>query len=246
MLAKIRLYSSMQDLARSCRCSGVCCNFHSTEQEPIFLTHVVVKLFDSIIKAKGVGQIISKKLNEKNIYTKIDLLLRLPIGTIDRRFCPTLDQLEIGKISTIFVRPIKYNFPRIRNLPFRVTCEDKFGKIDIVFFNVRENYIRQQLPLNTEIIISGKITIYKNKFQMTNPDYIQTIDKEMSIKKIMSKYSNLSGISPKTIQKIYFEESKDIGEIDEWHDKNFINERGWSSWSSSIKKLQCYAFFYVL
>ncbi|MAJ57042.1 MAG: ATP-dependent DNA helicase RecG [Candidatus Pelagibacter sp.] len=195
------------------------------------------KLFDSIIKAKGVGQIISKKLNEKNIYTKIDLLLRLPIGTIDRRFCPTLDQLEIGKISTIFVRPIKYNFPRIRNLPFRVTCEDKFGKIDIVFFNVRENYIRQQLPLNTEIIISGKITIYKNKFQMTNPDYIQTIDKEMSIKKIMSKYSNLSGISPKTIQKIYFEESKDIGEIDEWHDKNFINERGWSSWSSSIKKL---------
>ena len=81
------------------------------------------KLFDSIIKAKGVGQIISKKLNEKNIYTKIDLLLRLPIGTIDRRFCPTLDQLEIGKISTIFVRPIKYNFPRIRNLPFRVTCD---------------------------------------------------------------------------------------------------------------------------
>ena len=135
------------------------------------------KLFDSIIKAKGVGQIISKRLNEKNIYTKIDLLLRLPIGTIDRRFCPTLDQLEIGKISTIFVRPIKYNFPRIRNLPFRVTCEDKFGKIDIVFFNVRENYIKQQLPLNTEIIISGKITIYKNKFQMTNPDYIQTIDK---------------------------------------------------------------------
>ena len=195
------------------------------------------KLFDSIIKAKGVGQIISKKLNEKNIYTKIDLLLRLPIGTIDRRFCPTLDQLEIGKISTIFVRPIKYNFPRIRNLPFRVTCEDKFGKIDIVFFNVRENYIRQQLPLNTEIIISGKITIYKNKFQMTNPDYIQTIDKEMSIKKIMSKYSNISGISPKTIQKIYFEESKDISEIDEWHDKNFVNKMGWSSWSSSIKKL---------
>ena len=195
------------------------------------------KLFDSIIKAKGVGQIISKKLNEKNIYTKIDLLLRLPIGTIDRRFCPTLDQLEIGKISTIFVRPIKYNFPRIRNLPFRVTCEDNFGKIDIVFFNVRENYIRQQLPLNTEIIISGKITIYKNKFQMTNPDYIQTIDKEMSIKKIMSKYSNISGISPKTIQKIYFEESKDISEIEEWHDKNFINKMGWSSWSSSIKKL---------
>ena len=38
------------------------------------------------------------------------------------------------------------------------------------------------------IIISGKITIYKNKFQMTNPDYIQTIDKEMSIEEELSQY----------------------------------------------------------
>ena len=44
------------------------------------------KLFDSIIKAKGVGQIILKKFNDKQIYTKVDLLLHLPIGLIDRRF----------------------------------------------------------------------------------------------------------------------------------------------------------------
>ncbi len=195
------------------------------------------KLFDSIIKAKGVGQIISRKFNDKQIYTKVDLLLHLPIGSIDRRFCPKLDQLEIGKISTIFVKPIKYNFPRVRNLPFRVTCEDNFGRIDIVFFNVRENYIRQQLPLNFEVIISGKITYYKNKFQMTNPDYIQTIDKENSIKKIMSKYSSLNGISSKTLQKIYFNESNNLEEINEWLDQNLLNKKKWLSWSASIKRL---------
>ena len=195
------------------------------------------KLFDSIIKAKGVGQIILKKFNDKQIYTKVDLLLHLPIGLIDRRFCPKLDQLEIGKISTIFVKPIKYNFPRVRNLPFRVTCEDNFGKIDIVFFNVRENYIRQQLPLNFEVIISGKISYYKNKFQMTNPDYIQSIDKENSIKKIMSKYSSLNGISSKTLQKIYFNESNNLQEINEWLDQNLLNEKKWLSWSASIKRI---------
>ncbi len=195
------------------------------------------KLFDSIIKAKGVGQITSRKFNDKQIYTKVDLLLHLPIGSIDRRFCPKLDQLEIGKISTIFVKPIKYNFPRVRNLPFRVTCEDNSGRIDIVFFNVRENYIRQQLPLNFEVIISGKITYYKNKFQMTNPDYIQTIDKENSIKKIMSKYSSLNGISSKTLQKIYFNESNNLEEINEWLDQNLLNKKRWLSWSASIKRL---------
>ena len=195
------------------------------------------KLFDSIIKAKGVGQIILKKFNDKQIYTKVDLLLHLPIGLIDRRFCPRLDQLEIGKISTIFVKPIKYNFPRVRNLPFKVTCEDNFGKIDIVFFNVRESYIRQQLPLNFEVIISGKISYYKNKFQMTNPDYIQSIDKENSIKKIMSKYSSLNGISSKTLQKIYFNESNNLQEINEWLDQNLLNEKKWLSWSASIKRI---------
>ena len=195
------------------------------------------KLFDSIIKAKGVGQIILKKFNDKQIYTKVDLLLHLPIGLIDRRFCPKLDQLEIGKISTIFVKPIKYNFPRVRNLPFKVTCEDNFGKIDIVFFNVRESYIRQQLPLNFEVIISGKISYYKNKFQMTNPDYIQSIDKENSIKKIMSKYSSLNGISSKTLQKIYFNESNNLQEINEWLDQNLLNEKKWLSWSASIKRI---------
>ena len=195
------------------------------------------KLFDSIIKAKGVGQIILKKFNDKQIYTKVDLLLHLPIGLIDRRFCPKLDQLEIGKISTIFVKPIKYNFPRVRNLPFKVTCEDNFGKIDLVFFNVRESYIRQQLPLNFEVIISGKISYYKNKFQMTNPDYIQSIDKENSIKKIMSKYSSLNGISSKTLQKIYFNESNNLQEINEWLDQNLLNEKKWLSWSASIKRI---------
>ena len=36
------------------------------------------ELFDTIIKIKGIGPIIQKKLEEKNIFSKIDLLLNLP------------------------------------------------------------------------------------------------------------------------------------------------------------------------
>jgi len=163
-------------------------------------------LFSSVNKIKGVGPVISKKLSDKGIENKIDLFLNLPTGAIDRRFCPKLDQLEIGVISTIFVRPIKYSIPRFRNLPNKVTCRDEFGSIDIIFFNSRESYIKQILPLNEEVVISGKVGFYKNKYQMTNPDYIQSIDKEKDITKIMAKYSSVAGISPKTIQKIYKEE----------------------------------------
>ena len=194
-------------------------------------------LFSPVNKIKGVGPIISKKLLDKGITNKIDLFLNLPTGAIDRRFCPKLDQLEVGKVSTIFVTPIKYNIPRFRNLPNKVTCKDEYGQIDIIFFNSRENYIKQILPLNNEVIISGKVNVYKNKFQITNPEYIQSVEKENDIKKIMAKYSSVTGISAKTIQKIYNEEIKKLSEIDEWHDKDFIKKLDWPTWYESIFRL---------
>jgi ATP-dependent DNA helicase RecG len=194
-------------------------------------------LFSSVNKIKGVGPVISKKLSDKGIENKIDLFLNLPTGAIDRRFCPKLDQLEIGVISTIFVRPIKYSIPRFRNLPNKVTCKDEFGSIDIIFFNSRESYIKQILPLNEEVVISGKVGFYKNKYQMTNPDYIQSIDKEKDITKIMAKYASVSGISPKTIQKIYKEEIGKLKNIGEWHSQDFLEKMNWPTWYDAIYNL---------
>ena len=194
-------------------------------------------LFSSVNKIKGVGPVISKKLSDKGIENKIDLFLNLPTGAIDRRFCPKLDQLEVGVISTIFVRPIKYSIPRFRNLPNRVTCKDEYGSIDIIFFNSRESYIKQILPLNEEVVISGKVGFYKNKYQMTNPDYIQSIDKEKDITKIMAKYSSVAGISPKTIQKIYKEEIGKLKDIGEWHSQDFLKKMAWPTWYDAIYNL---------
>ena len=194
-------------------------------------------LFSSVKKIKGVGPVISKKLSDKGIENKIDLFLNLPTGAIDRRFCPKLDQLEVGVISTIFVRPVKYTIPRFRNLPNKVTCKDEYSSIDIIFFNSRESYIKQILPLNEEVVISGKVGFYKNKYQMTNPDYIQSIDKEKDITKIMAKYSSVAGISPKTIQKIYKEEIGKLKDIGEWHSQDFLKKMDWPTWYDAIYNL---------
>ena len=112
----------------------------------------------------GVGDRLKKLLKKKKIEKISDLLLTFPQGFTDRSNLQTLDKLEIGKITTIKVKAVKYNFPRIRNLPNKVICEDEKGKIDIVFFNSREGYIRKVLPLNSMVIISGKINFFKKKY----------------------------------------------------------------------------------
>ena len=70
---------------------------------------------------KGVGTKTRKYLQKKKIIKVKDLLWDLPYSIVDRSKITSLDKLEIGKILTIKVNVLKYNFPRIRNLPNTVT-----------------------------------------------------------------------------------------------------------------------------
>ena len=104
-------------------------------------------LLKDISTLKRVGQKTKKLLKKKKIETLFDVLWHLPQAFVDRSNLININKLEIGKICTIKVQVKKYNIPRIRNLPNTVKCEDSTGKIDIVFFNSREGYIRKILPL---------------------------------------------------------------------------------------------------
>ena len=193
--------------------------------------------FNPISKTKGIGPKIQKLFNEKKIESNADLIFNFPYGLIDRTHCPKLNNLEVGKISTIFVKVKKYNFPRIRRLPNTVQCFDDTGEINIVFFNSRENYIKEILPLNTEVIISGKINIYKNKYQITNPEYVTSVNNEEKISKIMPTYSSLKGISNKTVNKIYENITKQIPDVPEWHRDIILNNNKWANFKDSLIQL---------
>jgi len=194
-------------------------------------------LIQSVSKLNGVGIKTKKLLKKKKIEKISDLLWNLPQGFTDRSNVKTLDNLEIGKITTIKVKVDKYNFPRIRNLPNKVICKDEKGKIDIVFFNSREGYIRKILPLNSLVVISGKINYYKKKYQITNPAYVVPISKEDYVSKIIPKYSLTEGLTEKIYRKLIDQVLKKVTEISEWHDKEILKKIGNVSWYESITEL---------
>jgi len=194
-------------------------------------------LTKSVNSLSGVGDKTKKLLKRKKIEKVSDLLLNLPQGYTDRSNLQTLDKLEIGKITTIKVRPVKYNFPRIRNLPNKVICEDDRGKIDIVFFNSREGYIRKILPLNSIVIISGKINYFKKKYQITNPSYVVPHEKEDYVNKIIPKYSLTEGLTEKIYRKIIEQVLMKITDLSEWHNEKILKKIGNVSWAKSIKCL---------
>ena len=140
-------------------------------------------LFKNVSTLKGVGKKLTLYLKNKKIEKINDLIWDFPYSYTDRSNLVSLNQIEVGKIATIKVKVLKYNFPRIRNLPSKVFCSDENGNIEIIFFNSREGYIRKVLPLNEWVLISGKINHYKNSYQITNPNYITTVDNIDYIKK---------------------------------------------------------------
>jgi ATP-dependent DNA helicase RecG len=194
-------------------------------------------LFEDVSSIEGVGKKLSLYLKKKKIEKVNDLLWNLPYSFTDRSEITTLDKLEIGKIFTIKIKVLKYNFPRIRNLPNRILCEDQYGKIDLIFFNSREGYIKKILPINEWVAVSGKVNFFRKKYQITNPTYVEKIDKIELVNKIIPKYSLTEGLSEKIYSKIIEKVFNKIPDIEEWHEKDFIRKMSFLSWRDSIKKL---------
>ncbi len=192
-------------------------------------------LLSSLDKIKGIGNKTIQLFFKKKIITIFDLLWHLPISKIETSKTTNINDLQIGKTQSIKLIPIKYNFPRIRNLPNRVNCLSSEQKIDCIFFNSYEGYIKKILPINKEIIVFGKIGYYKNKYQITNPKLI--LEKDDGIIDDIKNYSLTQGLTLTKYNKIIDEVFKKIPSIPEWHNKHILKKFNNVTWNESIKKI---------
>jgi ATP-dependent DNA helicase RecG len=194
-------------------------------------------IFQDITKLKGVGSVLSKYLRKKKIEKIKDIIFNLPYSETDRSKISKLNELEVGKIQSIKVLVKKLNFPRIRNLPNKVYCEDDTGEIEIVYFNSREGYLRKIFPINKWVVISGKINLFKKKYQITNPDYVTNVENQEYVIKNIPKYSLTKGINEKKYRSISEQVIKNLPYVNEWLDNLFIKKNNLLNWNESIKKL---------
>ena len=194
-------------------------------------------IFSAVNNLKGVGPQLSKYLKKKRIEKIKDIILNLPYSDTDRSKIYKLNELEVGKIQSIKVLVKKLNFPRIRNLPNKVICEDETGKIDIVYFNSREGYLRKLYPLNEWLIISGKINYFNKKYQITNPEYVTKLDNQEYVIKNIPKYNLTKGINEKKYRFISEQVINNLPIIEDWLEEKFIKENNLIGWSEGIKRL---------
>ena len=192
-------------------------------------------LLSNIQNIKGIGKKTSQLFKRKNINTIFDLLWHLPTSKIENSKVTNIGDIQIGKLQTIKLTPLKYNFPRIRRLPNRVVCQSKDIKIDCVFFNSYEGYIKKILPLNTEVIISGKINFFRNKYQITNPTKVK--ESNENILETQNKYSLTDGLTINKYNNIINEVLKELPDLDEWLNDDIKKKFNNIKWKDAILKI---------
>src|SRR5215510_8795243 len=166
----------------------------------------------------------------------IDLLWHTPTGVIDRRATPTVLAAVPGTIATLELRVLKHRpVPRGNTrAPYKVSCEDETGRIDLVFFHAERKFIERQLPPGSTRYVSGRIESYQDGKQMVHPDYILAPEARADLPMLEPVYPLTAGLSGKLMLKACRQALERLSDLPEWQEPAWLKQRGWPSFRRAL------------
>ncbi|MEE8516952.1 MAG: ATP-dependent DNA helicase RecG [Alphaproteobacteria bacterium] len=195
---------------------------------------ILFPLFSPTTSLPGVGPRIGKLIEKMAGPLVIDLCWHLPVGLIDRRFAPKVADAPTGTIATLTVHIDKHAPPPNRRLPYRVYCSDDSGKLTLVFFHAKPDYLERTLPIGETRVVSGKVEHYRNEIQITHPDHIGTLEELDRLKAVEPVYGLTAGLTARTLGKAMAQTLKRAADLGEWLDGPLVKREGWMPWKTAL------------
>lgn len=204
---------------------------------------VVIKeleyLLSPLNKLKGFGEktiavykklLVSNRILDQKEPKIIDLIYHKPEKVLNRIENPSLINVKDGEYITVKVdidnieKPFKYN------QPLKIICSNTTGFITVVYFGRVPDFLVKYFEIGKTITISGKVERFNNGLQMTHPDYVNNFN----IPKFEQVYPLTYGLSNRVLRQNIQNVLKNIPNLPEWLDKDFLFEHQWKSWKDSI------------
>ena len=169
----------------------------------------------------------------------LDFLWHMPTGVIDRRAEPSIAEAVPGTIATLELRVLKHKAPPRgnRRAPYRVSCEDDTGQIDLVFFHAERSFIERQLPVGETRYVSGRVEAYGDKLQMVHPDYVVAPEARDDLPMLEPVYPLTAGLSAKGLGKLTRQAIAGVPVLDEWLTPALLEARGWPAFNDALARI---------
>ncbi|MDE2853695.1 MAG: ATP-dependent DNA helicase RecG [Chloroflexota bacterium] len=164
-------------------------------------------------EVKGIGRKFAELLGQMNIFTVRDLLFNLPRLYRDYTELLAIRDLPAGEeatvIATITQTRVVSSGARGKDLAVRVS--DGTGTLSIRFF--RQDYLAAKLQRGMQVVLSGKVTYFRDMRQMTNPEWEELDSENLHTIGIVPVYRMTKGLRPRQFRRIV----KTL--VDEWREK---------------------------
>lgn len=164
----------------------------------------------------------------------VDLCWLLPTGIVDRRYAPTIGDVETGRVATLTIRVESHAPPATPRQPYKVLCSDATGDLNLVFFHAQAEYLRRVLPPGEVRVISGMVDRYQGVAQITHPDHIVPLAERAGVMTIEPVYPMTAGLGPRVLLRAVRAALGRAPELPEWLDRHLVERQGWPVWRQAL------------
>jgi len=160
-------------------------------------THALRLIREPVTSIRGVGSKLGEILARINIHTIEDLILYLPYRYDDYTQMPNLAQLQPEQKVTVIgtVRRTHVRAGAQGRQDFAFTLEDGTWSLQVMFFSQR--YLQQKIADGMQVVLTGKVSIYRDRLQMTNPEWQPLEEEVLDSPSILPIYGLTKGLNPK-------------------------------------------------
>ena len=195
---------------------------------------VLYPMFAAAQTLPGIGPKIAQSIAAAGLNCPKDFLFTLPTGGVDRRFRETIQGLEVPTVATTRVTVERHRPARGKGRPYRVDVSDARTSFQLVFFHAREEWLRDQLPVGEERIVSGSLEIFDGVYQMPHPDHILKPGREGDLPAFEPTYPLTQGLTQKTMTKAVRGALDLAPQLEEWIDPALIAKERWPGWNEAL------------
>nr|WP_321444557.1 ATP-dependent DNA helicase RecG [uncultured Cohaesibacter sp.] len=201
--------------------------------------------FASLMSLKGVGPKIAlafaKLLRGDPLLEarRIDLLLHMPVGVIDRSLQSDLATAPEGAIVTVRVTIDKHLPPprNNRRVPYRILAHDETDELTLTYFHAKGGYLEKQLPVGEMRYISGRLERFNGGPQITHPDHVVSEADFATMPLLEPVYPLTAGISGKVLHKAVQASLDDLEPLPEWQDQALLQREKWIPFDEALRRV---------
>ncbi len=164
----------------------------------------------------------------------LDLLFHLPDGMIDRRYRPSLDAAESGRIATLAVTVQRIERPARPRQPWRILVGDGTGLAELVFFSPHQ---ARGLKPGDAIVVSGRLDRYGGRLSMAHPDHLLPRERAASLPLLEAVWPLTTGLVPRVLASAIRRSLERLPGLPEWLRPAVLSREGWPGFAEALRLL---------